>query len=241
MKLKAKTIVVLIILLFLSGPLYVLFSGELVLNQHWRTADRYSAKIAPNPDPKVAVVSVYAARAYGFRGMFAVHTWIATKPIGSDKYTVYQCLGWNLFRNKPIVVIKNDIPDRLWYGNKPWILLTIKGKRAETAIAEIRAAVAKYPYKQKYLMWPGPNSNSFIAYVLRESPAVSMALPTIAIGKDYFPGLCAKTPSRTGFQCSLKGLVGFVVAKKEGVEISILGLGIAINTKFPYIHLPGIG
>ena len=56
----------------------------------WRTASREPAGIAPSPaDTPEAVVQAYAADAWGWRGYFAVHTWIATKPSHADSYSVY--------------------------------------------------------------------------------------------------------------------------------------------------------
>lgn len=33
-----------------------------------------------------AVVQVYAGRPFGWRGAFAVHTWLAAKPKNTDRY-----------------------------------------------------------------------------------------------------------------------------------------------------------
>jgi len=50
----------------------------------WRTADRSSAGLSPLPsDEKGAVVQGFAARAYDWRGVFAVHSWIAVKEEGA--------------------------------------------------------------------------------------------------------------------------------------------------------------
>ena len=47
----------------------------------WRFADRSSVGLAPLPSKTAeAVVQVYAARTYSWRGAFAVHSWIAVKP-----------------------------------------------------------------------------------------------------------------------------------------------------------------
>ncbi|WP_374078390.1 DUF3750 domain-containing protein [Bdellovibrio bacteriovorus] len=65
---------------FLSGLLFVLLSTSQSFAQDWRTASRDSAGIAPDPQKeKEAVVQVYAARTFAWRGYFAVHSWIATK------------------------------------------------------------------------------------------------------------------------------------------------------------------
>ena len=41
-----------------------------------------------------------------------------------------------------------------------------------------------YRYKDRYLPWPGPNSNTFVAWVLRKA-GVEFDLPWKALGKDY--------------------------------------------------------
>src|SRR3546814_6704357 len=64
--------------LLLAGPALAIVSGEVALDRTWYTASRASAGIVPpaaaTPE---AVVQVYAARAFDWRGAFAVHTWIA--------------------------------------------------------------------------------------------------------------------------------------------------------------------
>ena len=66
-------------------------------------------------------------------------------------------------------------------------------------LARIEAAVASYPYADRYTAWPGPNSNSFVAHVLRAVPELKVDLPSTAIGKDYVePYFVAGTPTGTG-------------------------------------------
>ncbi len=77
----------------------------------WRVASRKSANIAP--DPMIisdAVIQVYAARAFSWRGAFATHSWIAVKPKNAKEYTVYQLIGWKLYSSKSAVVIKKIFP-----------------------------------------------------------------------------------------------------------------------------------
>ena len=76
-------------------PLYTVLSGQAPLGRDYRTADRSSAGIAPLAETTPeAVVQVYAARALNWRGIFGVHTWIATKPENAKEYTVHQVIGW---------------------------------------------------------------------------------------------------------------------------------------------------
>lgn len=82
----------------------------------WRTASREPAGIAPSPEKqKDAVIEVYAADAYSWRGWFAVHTWIATKEQDADRYKVYEVVGWRLNRGLPALTeYQTPTPDRYW-------------------------------------------------------------------------------------------------------------------------------
>ncbi|MDD2559002.1 MAG: DUF3750 domain-containing protein, partial [Desulfuromonas sp.] len=100
-------------------------------NNDWRTASRESAGLAPLPvDEPSAVIQVYAARAWSWRGWFAVHTWIAAKPVGAYEYTVYEVIGWRQSLGLPVIRITRDIPDRYWYGEEPRILADLRGPQA---------------------------------------------------------------------------------------------------------------
>lgn len=65
----------LIVLLLFIGPLVVLVTGGARLRGDWRTASHESSGLAPTPSQTPeAVVQVYAARAFAWRGAFSVHT-----------------------------------------------------------------------------------------------------------------------------------------------------------------------
>jgi hypothetical protein len=228
----------------ISGPILTVACGNVNIGQDWSTADRSSARLAPDPgDAPEAVVQVYAARAFNWRGALGVHTWIATKPEKGDHYTVHQVMGWRRYRNLPVVVSVPDVPDRFWYGAQPELLVDVRGAVAAHAIPRIEAAVASYPYESEYGVWPGPNSNTFTAHVGRQVPELAMDLPSTAIGKD-FPtngSIVQSAPSGTGGQLSLYGLLGVTVAREEGLELNFLALNFGIDVLRPAIKLPGIG
>jgi hypothetical protein len=241
---RTRRIFTVVLAAVLAGPILVACSGTIRLNQDWRTADRSSAGIAPNPGAHAeAIVQVYAARAFNWRGVFAVHTWIATKPRGADHYRVHHVVGWRLRSGRPVVVSEPDLPDRLWYGQPPEVLLDRRGPEAEALIPGILAAVESYPYTHEYVLWPGPNSNTFIAHIARAVPPLGLDLPPTAIGKDYLTngGVVAGAPSGTGFQISLLGLLGVTLARIEGLEINALGVHIGLNPLRPSLRLPGLG
>jgi len=79
-------------------------------------------------------------------------------------------------------------PDNYWFGARPQILLDRRGPGVDALIENIRAAISRYPYPHEYRAWPGPNSNTFTAYVAREVPELGLNLPSNAVGKDFLPG-----------------------------------------------------
>jgi hypothetical protein len=209
----------------------------------WRSASREPVGLAPDPGATpAAVVQVYAARAVRWRGYFGVHTWIAAKPSGASSYTVYEVMGWRLRRNGTSVSVSDRLPDARWYGAAPELVAELIGDEADGVIARIEAAVAAYPYADRYRIWPGPNSNTFTAFVLREAPELKADLPPTAIGKDYLgPSLFASTPSGTGLQLSLLGVFGMMAAIEEGLELNLLGLTFGVDPKQLGIKLPLVG
>jgi hypothetical protein len=68
-------------------------------------------------------------------------------------------------------------------------------------------------------------------------------MPANAIGKDYLPlnSPIARAPSGTGFQISLLGLLGAILAVEEGIEVNFLGLSVGIDFLHPALRVPGLG
>lgn len=212
--------------------------------KHWREARRDSAQIAPDPSLTTdAIVHVYAARAWGWRGIFGVHTWIAVKPAGADHYRRYEVIGWGSGNDRSVVRIHRNLPpDGFWFGSLPVLLTKLRGPAASAAIKAIDQAAKDYPFATRYTVWPGPNSNTFTAYIGRQVPALRLDLPPTAIGKD-FNGRRWLTlaPSGSGWQFSLYGLFGVLLAAEEGLEVNILGFAVGIDLNPPALRLPGVG
>src|SRR5262249_31955647 len=93
-----------------------------------------------------------------------------------------------------------------------------------------------------YRVWPGPNSNTFVATMLRAVPELGVTLPPTAVGKDFRPGLfLGATDSRTGLEASLWGVLGLKVGWVEGVELNVLGLVAGLDLRQPGLKVPGFG
>jgi hypothetical protein len=155
-------------------------------DKDWRTATRESAGIAPVPSlTNEAILTVYGASAWGWRGWFAIHTWIAVKRTGEASYTVYDVVGWRHHNGQSVLRISKDIPDRYWYGEKPQILKEHRGVGVNKLIDAVDKAARAYPWKNTYKAFPGPNSNTFIAWVAKQVPELELNLPFSAIGSGY--------------------------------------------------------
>jgi len=201
-----------------------------------------AARLAPDPaTTPEAVVQVYAARTMGLKGIFGVHTWVAAKPAGAQSFTVYEVIGWRLRRGESPVVIRERSPDARWFGSEPELIADRRGVDVDALIPRIERAVRDYPWAKEYTLWPGPNSNTFTAWIARAVPELRIDLPATAIGKDYLGGLVGSAPSGRGFQLSVFGLLGFAVSGVEGLEVNLLGLNFGLNPFDFSLKLPIVG
>lgn len=171
--------------LILVAAIVMVLSG--CQSPDWRTASREPAGIAPDPaTTKDAVIEVYAADAFSWRGWFAVHTWIAVKPLDASEYRVFEVVGWRVDSGLPALrEYTTETPDRYWYGARPDKILSVTGEKAQQLIPKVTAAINRYPYADEYKVFPGPNSNTFPAWVGQQVPELGLELPFRAIGSGY--------------------------------------------------------
>ena len=200
--------------------------------------------LAPGPeDNRESIVQVYAARSYEpLSRLVSVHTWIALRQAGDEKYTIYEA---HRFRphlsGRAVRTCQKYYPDRKWHGAAPTLLFELTGQSADRAIAGIADAAASY--QDSYRLWPGPNSNTLVAQLVRSVDELKVDLPPTAIGKDFLPGwrLLAPAPSGTGWQVSLGGAFGLLVALEEGIEINLLGAVFGLDLNPPAFKVPIVG
>jgi hypothetical protein len=196
--------------------------------------------LAPDPaNTREAVVQVWGARTLGLKGLFGVHTWIAAKPTDAPAWTVYEVIGWRLRWSDSAVVIRSRDPDT-WFGAKAELYADQRGAGVDALIARIDQAARHYPYAKSYTLWPGPNSNTFVAWIARAVPELEADLPATAIGKDYLgSSIVSRAPSGGGFQLSLAGLLGLAASRVDGIELNVLGLNFGVSGSG--LKLPLIG
>lgn len=207
----------------------------------WRQADWSSAGILPeaSADPEAAIY-VFSAATGGLKGAVASHAWIVTKKAGAARYERYDKVGWGtpIRRN-------GYAADGRWYSNLPRYVVAIKGEEAERLIPEVEKAIASYPHGERggYRIWPGPNSNSFVAHVLRSVPDLNAVLPPDAVGRDYLPEgrLFMIDADGLDVHATLFGLAGISVGWRSGFEVHFLGLVAGLDLARPGIKIPALG
>src|SRR5262249_53156725 len=150
-----------------------------------RDADWSSIGSLPSADkhPEARVL-VLSGQTGGWKGVIAVHSWIVIKPAGAHAWQRYDVVGWG----QPVRG-NGWGPGGRWFGNRPAVIADIKGELAERLIPKIESAIKSYRYNHMgdYRIWPGPNSNTFVASILRAVPEIQTALPPNAIGRDFRP------------------------------------------------------
>jgi hypothetical protein len=206
----------------------------------WRDADWSSIGSLPtaeqHPDARVLILT---GRTGGWKGVLSVHSWVVVKRENARRWTRYDVVGWG----NP-VRINGWAPDGRWYGDRPTVIADLKGAEAEKLIPKIEAAIAEYRFNNTgdYRIWPGPNSNTFVATVLRAAPALGVTLPSNAIGRDFRPqAYFGLTDSGTGVEANLWGLLGLKLGWVEGFEMNFFGLVAGLDLQNPALKLPGFG
>ncbi len=149
---------------------------------HWSDWDRNVTSRLPSaaeyPQARILVMS---GRTRGWKGVVAVHSWIVVKGENEPNWRRYDVAGWG----SPLRL--NWWPPDLWFGERGKAIVDITGPRAQALIPRVDAAIKNYQYSNygDYRIWPGPNSNTFVAAVLRAIPETEVALPPNAIGRDF--------------------------------------------------------
>lgn len=206
----------------------------------WRDADWSSSGMLPAASSdRDARLLIFTGTTGGWKGVLAVHSWVVFKPAGATQWTRYDVVGWG----QPVRA-NNWAPDARWFGNPPVMIADLRGAQAEGLIPKVEQAVRDYRFNNTgdYRIWPGPNSNTFTAAILRAVPELGLTLPPNAIGRDYRDGVYAGfTDSGTGVEFNIWGLFAAKVGWVEGVEISVLGLVAGLDLRNPAVKLPGYG
>ena len=119
-----------------------------------------------------------------FIGALAVHCWFVVRHDDGrrERWEVWQTPDAG---GTSIGHVHRDLkgPDEGVGGGPARVLARWEGFPAEK-IRQVLEAVARYPYCRRYRYWPGPNSNTFAAWVLREA-GIEYPFHRKALGAKY--------------------------------------------------------
>lgn len=206
----------------------------------WRTADWTASGVLPEPNGKDdPAIYLMAARTGGYKGIVSVHSWLVIKRPGARDYDRYDVVGWG----QPV---RHNAypPDGRWYSNAPEIVHTVSGDAAARAIPKLEAAIRSYRWSKRgdYKIWPGPNSNTFVASILSQVPELGGKMPPTAIGRDYpADGNWIGRGPGGGWRLTLNGFAGVTFGVVEGLEMHFLGLVAGVDFARPALLVPGFG
>lgn len=176
MRRRVRKVLVAILALFLFPlAVHAVFYSAKDRPGSFRAADWSSTgMLGPAAADREARLLVFTGRTGRWRGIFAVHSWIVLKPENSTSWSRFDVVGWG----EP-VRSNGWAPDGRWFGDTPRVLLDVRGTEAAAIIPKVQAAIEAYDYSHAgdYRIWPGPNSNTFTATVLRAVPELATTLP----------------------------------------------------------------
>jgi len=144
-------------------------------------------------DPTKYQVFLFSCPAY-IPFSFAIHPWFVVNKKGIiSRWEVYSKknlnktswghLHLNGFITSPFQGI-HMFPFLKKYFWNPTLMATIEGNAAQKIIESIETSPQKYPFCNTYSLL-GPNSNTYIQWILNQSPECNITLPWNAIGKNY--------------------------------------------------------
>ena len=168
---------------------------------------------------------------------FADHSYFDMKLGAEDKWKRLEVSSYGSGRRYYDISAEAARGDERW-GRPVKILRKIEGDNARKIIEDAVKNSEGWAYDEEYRAWPGPNSNSFAAMVLRTTGGLSVELDHNASGKDYTAFIALRgTTTGTGFQVDTVP-IGFSVGIMEGIELHFLQFTFGISLIPPAIKIP---
>ena len=179
-----------------------------------------------NNNPDVPVTVELRVAKIPAIGQIAVHYWyVIREGEETERWEVWQkpsqCqTSWGH-------VHLNLLSPERGVGNGPgWLETTWNGETAAKLAAIIRETPQTYPHRHKYRYWPGPNSNSYVQWILDQAQVPHMLLPQ-AIGKNHH-GLISKQNNSVYSHFSTP-LFGYRHVKTKAFEWHICHLAVTLH------------
>lgn len=218
--------------------LWLLLAGSLAGCATLSSSPRDAAKPVPAAPPEEDRVQLrYASLPQPLRPL-AVHYWFIAWDHRTGQWNRWEV--WQAAHQVPTSwghIHKDLMPPDAGVGGGPChVAAEWHGATAQKLRAALNAP-EDYPDRDRYRAWPGPNSNTYVAWVLRRA-GVACELQPRAIGKDYRGWAGGGiSPLRTGAQFDTP-VVGLEAGLREGVEAHALCLTFGVRLWPPAIKTP---
>lgn len=194
------------------------------------------------PEPAAPYLAVRGLRLMGGAGAAAravVHGYVIWRKPGDPGPRVSEYMG----------SVHHDLATSWRTDDETYRVL--RGRDALQAIARVERTHVAIPRPVSeatslfgYVLWPGPNSNTYVALLCRLA-RISVDLPPSAIGKDWpdaIPWVLGFHASTTGMGLQLDvGVVGLQVGLIEGVQLHLFGSSLGVAFWPPALVLPIFG
>ncbi len=172
---------------------------------------------------------------------FAVHPWFLVQEPGGAwaRWEVWQDPRepWGHVLHQEDLTPAGSTDD--FGGGPPHVLARWSGAEATRLAATLAREAPSYRHRDRYLAWPGPNSNTFVVEMLRAAD-LEVDLPACMIGRRWRGGLgfgAGAPPSGLGLALETP-VVGLSLGAREGLELQLLGLPLGVDLWPPALRLP---
>lgn len=181
------------------------------------------------PDRSEATVALLTGALCPPLDEIARHPWFAVRKKGETEWQIYE-VGGGGTEADPFHqhgCFTDPILHGLWRG--------AEAERAAACIA-VAGPEQQARIERDYILYPGPNSNTFGDAILRACH-LHASLPATSVGKDWHLAFAGWTTEGTGVQLDTP-VIGLAIGLKEGIVLHVMGLSIGIDLWPPAIILP---
>lgn len=191
--------------------------------------------IVPNlPEgPVIVVKEVRLPSSEPWYTRFAVHSWIDYRDEG-QWWRIGVPNSWSEVRQHQLE-LEEAAENRRW-DMPVRVIDVVTGERAARAIPTVHSSADLW-VETSYAAFPGPNSNTFIESILRETGDLNTQLSPNAPGADYAWFRAGRPGSGTGFEIETP-FIGIELGLREGIQLHLLQLTAGLRFWRPAILLP---
>lgn len=171
---------------------------------------------------------------------FAQHSWIDVKLGDEQSWQRVEVTSEDSGVRQTPIGSATARADRRFGDREVRLLEAIEGEPARAIAERVQALGNELDarYSEHYTAYPGPNSNTLLTDLARDTPGLAFKLHHNAVGKDY-PGWidAGFTTSKTGVRLDTLP-IGFALGLQEGFELHFLQLTFGLSFWPPRIELP---